>query len=580
MSGFNYEKDNDGIVTITMDMHGPVNAMNTDYRALMADAVVALEQEPDLTGVVIASAKSTFFAGGDLNELLDVQPGGEQASQDIINGTKAQLRRLEKLSVPVVAAINGAALGGGFELCLACNRRILWDSPKAIVGLPEVTLGLLPGAGGIVRLVHLLGLQKALPFLLEGNRLPATSALGEGLVAQLVAEKEDLIPQAKTWIKANPDAWQQPWDQKSHSIPGGDATDRSIKQFLIGAPAVLRKKTRGLLPAPERILAVAAETLVVDFDTALKVESHGLTSLALTPVAKNMITSTFFQMNKVKAGHSRPQSIDRQRLKSVAVVAAAPIGQDVAEVCAKAGVELVLKDIEVLNTDLDVEDMKHCELIVEAVSNELQLSASDTLDNCIAMHFLAPIDSMPLVEIICRSNTDDKTLALAFDFARQIGKTAILVNDTPNFFTARVAASYHDEAEQLVSDGIAPLLVNRLAEQLGMPQGPLPADNAMMPVAGQGLPHEDIKDRLLFRQVIESLKCLEEGVLRSVAEGNIGSLLGIGAPTWTGGFIQFVNTYGLDAFIARTEQLADKYGERFLAPAILVDAASSQTPFV
>lgn len=458
MKEFDYTKDSDGIVTISMDMDGPVNAMNSRYRELMDYTLDSLEQESGLTGVVIASAKSTFFAGGDLNELLSLQPGDEQASENIVKHTKAQLRRLETLPVPVVAAINGAALGGGFELCLACNRRIAWDSPKTIVGLPEVTLGLLPGAGGVVRMVNLLGLEKALPFLLEGNRLKPDGALQAGLVAELVPEKDELIPKAKSWIKANPDAWQQPWDKKGHTIPGGNTDDQAIKQLLIVTPPLLRKKTRGLLPAPERILAVAAETLRVDFDTAMAIESHALTYLALTPVCKNMITSTFFQMNKFKA----------------------------------------------------------------------------------------------------------------------------LDTDTPEqrAFIARVSEAYLDEGQQLLHQGVAPFIINKLAQQIGMLKDPLAADETSASHSEQNLSPEDIKDRLLFRQVIESLKCLEEGVLRSVAEGNIGSLLEMGAPVWTGGFIQFVNTYGLDTFIARTRKLADQYGERFLPPAILMETAKQQAYFV
>lgn len=577
MSGFSYQKDNDGIVTITMDMNGPVNAMNSDYREQMGNTLDVLEQEPGLTGVVIASAKSTFFAGGDLNELLNMQPGGEQESEQIVKRTKAQLRRLENLAVPVVAVINGAALGGGFEICLACNRRIIWDSPKAIIGLPEVTLGLLPGAGGVVRLVHLLGLEKALPLLLEGNRLKPESALREGLAAELVEDKDDLIPRAKSWIKANPDTWQQPWDQKGHKIPGGSAGDQSIKQLLIAAPALLRKKTRGLLPAPERILAVAAETLLVDFDTALNIESHALTYLALTPVAKNMITSTFFQMNKVTGGHNRPKNVDKRKVKKVGILAAGMMEQGIAEACENAGVNVVFQGIK---ANADYQDLAQCELIIEVVSEGVKLEASARPEKFIGIHFLSPFANMPLVEIICGSNTDDETLALAFDFSRQIGKTPIIVNDSQGFFTSRVSATYLDEGLQLLQEGVTPFMIDRLAEQIGMLVSPLTTRDELSARAEQNIPYEDIKDRLLFRQVIESLKCLEEGVLRSIADGNVGSLLGIGAPIWTGGFIQFVNTYGLDTFIARTQELADQYGERFLPPAILIETEKKHAQFV
>ena len=211
--GFIYEKDADGIVTLTMDMDGPVNSMNSQYRQAMAEVAGKLEAEQGLTGVVLASAKSTFFAGGDLQELSSVPKGEEEAQFRMIEDEiKAPLRRLEKLEVPVVAAINGAALGGGLEICLACNHRIAWDSPKIVVGLPEVTLGLLPGGGGVVRSIHMLGLEKALPFLLEGTKFKAAEALNAGYVDQLVENADDLIPVAKTWIKENPQAAAQPWD--------------------------------------------------------------------------------------------------------------------------------------------------------------------------------------------------------------------------------------------------------------------------------------------------------------------------------------------------------------------------------
>ncbi|WP_369809153.1 enoyl-CoA hydratase-related protein [Oceanicoccus sp. KOV_DT_Chl] len=322
--GFNYEKDADGIVTITMDMDGPVNAMNDQYRQAMAELPAKLEAEPGLTGVILASAKSTFFAGGDLKELSSVPKGQEESQFRMIEDqVKAPLRRLEKLPVPVVAAINGAALGGGMEICLACNYRIAWNSPKVIVGMPEVTLGLLPGGGGIVRSIHMLGLEKALPFLLEGTRLPAAKAQQVGFVDALVETADELVPAAKAWIKANPDAGVQPWDIKGHSIPGGDVWQPAITSLLSMAPAMTYQKTRGLLPAPERILAVAGDTVAVDFDTALRIESRALAFLITTPEAKNIITSTFFQLNSINSGANRPKDIAPTQVKKVGILGAA-----------------------------------------------------------------------------------------------------------------------------------------------------------------------------------------------------------------------------------------------------------------
>jgi 3-hydroxyacyl-CoA dehydrogenase/enoyl-CoA hydratase/3-hydroxybutyryl-CoA epimerase len=706
--GFNYEKDGDGIVTLTMDMDGPVNAMNEQYRQAMAIIPQKLEAEEGLSGVVIASAKSTFFAGGDLKELSAVAKGGEEAQfRQIEDMIKAPLRRLETLAVPVVAAINGAALGGGFEICLACNHRIAAKGPKVVVGMPEVTLGLLPGGGGVVRSIHLLGLEKALPFLLEGTRLKPAKALGVGFVDQLVESSDDLIPAAKTWIKANPESSAQPWDIKGHKIPGGDVWSPSITNLLAIAPAQTFKKTRGLLPAPERILAVAGDVMVVDFDSALRIESRGLAYLVTTPAAKNIITSSFFQLNSINSGASRPQNVEKTTVKKVGILGAGMMGQGIAYTSACAGIEVVLKDIsleaaekgksysaKLLDKDIqkgrkteadktrtlalihasdDYATLQACDLIIEAVFENVELKAqvtkeaqpylledgvfatntstlpvtqlaeaSEKAENFIGIHFFSPVDKMPLIEIICGEKTSDTALAKAFDYARQIRKTPIVVNDSLGFFTSRVFGTYLDEGARLLVEGLDPVLIDALGKHVGMPVGPLTVqdevsqeltrkvaethrqmgvfcdlgDNScnaavaekLIGEFGRGgrhhgggyyeyaedgskkvwpklyeiyhkpevnLPHQDIKDRILFRQVIESLKCLQEGVLRSVADGNVGSLLGIGAPTWTGGFLQVVNTYeydgevGAPAFIQRCNQLAEQYGERFNAPEIL-----------
>lgn len=718
IAGFNYEKDTDGIVTVTMDMDGPVNAMNDQYRQGMTAVVERLEKEPGLSGVVFASAKSTFFAGGDLKEIAEVPKGGEEAQFAIIEGvTKSPLRRLEKLQVPVVAAINGAALGGGLEICLGCNYRVMLNSPKVIIGLPEVTLGLLPGAGGVVRSIHMLGLEKALSFLLEGVRMKPAQALAAGYVDALVDRREDLVPTAKAWIKENPEAWAQPWDIKGHKIPEGDVWDAKVTQVLAMAPALLFKKTRGLLPAPERILSVAADTVAVDFDTALRIESRGLANLMTTPEAKNLITTGFFQMNSINSGISRPKDIAPSAVKKVGVLGAGMMGQGIAYSSAAVGIEVVLKDISVdaaekgkaytagildkqikrgrkteadkatlLNlitaTD-DYADLQGCDLIIEAVFENVELKAqvtkeaekylveggvfgsntstlpisqlaqaSENPENFIGIHFFSPVDKMPLIEIICGEKTSDEALAKAFDFARQIRKTAIIVNDALGFFTSRVFGTFMDEGARLLVEGLDPVLIDTMGKQIGMPVGPLAVqdeisqeltrkaaethremgvfcslgDNScnaevsekLISEYGRGgrfhgggyyeypaegekyiwptlyelyhkpeveIPRQDIKDRILFRQVIESLKCLQEGVLRSVADGNVGSLLGIGAPTWTGGFIQVVNTYdyngqqGLKAFIERCNELESAYGERFKVPDIVMEKLSAGEQF-
>jgi enoyl-CoA hydratase/carnithine racemase len=470
--GFIYDKDSDGIVTITMDMDGPVNAMNDQYRKAMAEIPGRLELEEGLTGVVLASGKKTFFAGGDLKALVQVPKGLEESQfRDVEDHIKAPLRRLEKLPVPVVAAINGAAMGGGLEICLAANHRIAWNSPKVIVALPEVTLGLLPGGGGVVRTLHMLGVEKALPLLLEGTSLSPVEAMEAGWVDELVETAEDLVPAAKQWIKSNPQACMQPWDIKGHKLPGGDVWSPATLRQLWAAPAALFKKSRGLLPAPESILAIAGDAVAVDFDTACRIESRRFAHLVTTKEAKNIITANFFQKAKVTKA----------------------------------------------------------------------LSASE------------------LSEL------------------------------TGGVFTTRVSNAYADEGSRLLKEGVSPALINNLSRFIGMREGPLSSDDFVESLQvdnNSRLPQQDIADRLLVRQVVETLKCLDEGVLRSVAEGNVGSLMGGGAPSWTGGFLQVVNTWehtnknGLTAFAARAAELAHAYGERFAAPNIVQEKIRNNETFV
>jgi len=296
MSVFNYDKDADGIVTVTMDMTGPVNMMNEEYRVAMGETLAKLESEQNLTGVVFASAKKVFFAGGDINMLMTVDDDNKTAFFDTLEDMKSQLRRIEKLPVPVVAAINGAALGGGYEIALACNHRIALNLPSTVVGLPEVSLGLLPGGGGIVRMVNKFGLEKALPYLLEGKRLDVESALDQGLVDEIVTSAEELITAAKRYIlqnKGSAEAAVQPWDREGFKIPGGNANNPKLAMLLAAAPAMLLAKTKGKYPAPKEILDVAVEAARLDFDTALRVESRGLVYLAMTPQAKKMMADFF-----------------------------------------------------------------------------------------------------------------------------------------------------------------------------------------------------------------------------------------------------------------------------------------------
>lgn len=343
-----WDRDADGIVTLTIDdPDSSANTLTDTYVEQMGATIDRLYAEADhITGVVITSAKETFFAGADLTQIR--QAGPEQA-QELFDGSiriKHDLRRLETLGKPVVAAINGAALGGGLELALACHHRIAADVSGSRIGLPEVMLGVLPGAGGVVRTVRLLGIQDALmKVLLTGDRMTPGKAQRVGLVDDLVGSTEELVPAAKTWIKANPEA-AQPWDTDDYKIPGGSPSHPTFAQNLPAFPANLRKQLGGQnqMPAPRAILATAVEGAQVDVDTASTIETRYFVSLVTSPVAKNMIQAFFFDLQDVQTGTSRPERIPQREIRKVGILGAGMMGAGIAYVTAKAGIDVVLKD--------------------------------------------------------------------------------------------------------------------------------------------------------------------------------------------------------------------------------------------
>lgn len=410
-----YDRDADGIVTLTLDdPTASANTMNELYQASMQAAVQRLQDEvDDVTGVVLASAKKTFFAGGNLKSMVTATPEDAPEIFAMSEAVKASLRALETYPRPVVAAINGAALGGGLEIALAANRRIAVDDRSVKIGLPESTLGLLPGGGGVTRVVRMLGLQSALmDVLMPGTQFDPQGALAKGLVDELLPTREELVPAAKAWILAHQDedSARNPWDRAGYKMPGGTPRTPALAQFLPAFPALLRKQTRGAVyPAPRAIMSAAVEGAQVDFDTASRIETRYFTDLVVNQQAKNMIQAFFFDLQAINSGSLRPQGIERWQATKVAVLGAGMMGAGIAYSCARAGMQVVLKDVtpeaaergraytEKLNAKgvergkisqekadellaritptADAADLAGCDLVIEAVFEDPSLKA-------------------------------------------------------------------------------------------------------------------------------------------------------------------------------------------------------------
>ncbi len=713
-----WERDEDGIVVLTLDdPDQSANTMNAAYKASMAATVDRLEAERDeITGVVITSAKNTFFAGGDLHELKRATKADAPRIATEVREMKRQLRRLETLGKPVAAAINGAALGGGLEICLACHHRVALEDPKVQLGFPEVQLGLLPGGGGVARTVRMLGLVDALmQLLLQGQRHRPAKAKELGIVDELVATPDELVPAAKAWVKANPEA-TQPWDVKGHKIPGGTPSNPKLAQNLPAFPANLRKQLKGApYPAPHHIMAAAVEGAQVDFDNAIEIEGRYFVNLVTSQIAKNMIQAFFFDVQHVNGERRRPEGIEPFAPRKMVVLGAGMMGSAISYVCAKAGIEVVLKDVSLeaaqegkaysrglvekavsrgrstqeqadallarITPTADAADADGAELVIEAVFEDPKVKArvfaeiephlapdallgsnTSTLpitglsegvgrpEDFIGLHFFSPVDKMPLLEVIKGEQTSETTLYRALDLAKQIKKTPIVVHDSRGFFTSRVIGTFIEEGIAMLLEGVPAATIEQVCSQAGYPTPVLQlSDEVNLELmrkirdaskaageawAAQWVAHpmeqvidrmldefqrhgrhagagfydyadgkriglwaglreafppvqdpsalslRDLEERLLFIESIEAVKCFDEGVIESVADANIGSILGIGFPGWTGGVLQYINGYehpahgtGTAAFVARARELAARYGARFGPPASLVEKA-------
>ncbi|WCZ35749.1 Fatty acid oxidation complex subunit alpha [Corynebacterium heidelbergense] len=757
---FTWETDADGILTLTMDdPNAPVNTMNTTFQEALTETTKKVQDAVtagEVKAIILTSAKKSFFAGGDIKSMIKATPADAAELTRTIDGMKANLRTLETLGVPFVAAMNGTALGGGLEVALAAHHRIAADTKGAKFGLPEVTLGLLPGGGGITRTVRMLGLQDALmKVLATGRQFSAEAAKEAGLIDEVVPA-DQLLDAARAWIASDPEA-SQPWDRKGYRMPGGTPSTPALAQFLPSFPANVTKQIKGApMPAPKAILKAAVEGAQLKrVEDATAVETRYFVDLVTGPTAKNMMQAFFFDLQFINGGGSRPKQEDgsdfeRTQFKKLGMVGAGMMGAGIAYVAAKAGMEVVLKDIKMeaaekgksysegleakavkrgktteekskalldrIKPSVDYSDLADCDIVIEAVFENTELkhkvwaeieaavpetcvlgSNTSTLPitglaegvkragDFIGIHFFSPVDKMPLVELISGEKTDKATLAKALDFTAQIRKTPIVVNDSRGFYTSRVIGFFLNEAMRMLVEGIDPAVIEAAGRQAGYPAPPLQLQDelnlklarkigaetkAAQEAAGEsvddggvtglvdkmldeydrpgklegkgfyeydengkrtglwrglwdqlgagtvavpdaetttsgsglatagsgGRPQQgkqegpkliDLIERMLFAEALETQKCLDEGVLTSDADANIGSIMGIGFPAWTGGTRQYIRNYarpaeaelpegkvadtdggdypttGVAGFVARAEELAAKYGERF-----------------
>ena len=534
--------DADGIATLLFDRtDSNMNVMDMKFMTEMEAAVERLATDPAITGAIFTSGKAVFAAGADLKQMeatLDQADEWPLAERLARNASLSKLlRRMETCGKPVACAINGTALGGGTEIALACHYRVVSDAKGIQLGLPEVQVGLLPGGGGTQRVPRLIGIQAAMPVVLEGQALSAEKALKMGLIHKIVPT-DQLLAEARRWLVEDGDA-QQPWDKKGFKVPGGAGpSSPSVAQMLVVSNAMLQAKTFHNLPAPKAILSCLYEGPQLPMDKALALESKYFTQLQLDPVSRNMIRTLFINKGKADKLMHRPEGIARTSFRKIGVVGAGLMGAGIAYHCARLGIETVLIDRDQAAADkgkayaskrlerdiskgrstqdkadailarihpgTDYAALADVELVVEAVFEDRALKAEITRkldavlpahaviasntsglpiselaeagahpENFIGMHFFSPVERMPLVEIVRGRKTSRAALARALDLVQAMKKTPIVVNDGPGFFTSRFIGAYINESLAMVTEGVNPALIENAAKMAGMPVGPL-----------------------------------------------------------------------------------------------------------
>jgi 3-hydroxyacyl-CoA dehydrogenase / enoyl-CoA hydratase / 3-hydroxybutyryl-CoA epimerase len=697
----------DGFATLTLDnADESMNLVSDAFIAEIMEVTAQIAADDGVKGVILTSGKPAFMAGADLKLLVQGYDTMTLKSAYAFSQKASAIHRaMETSGKPWVAMMNGLALGGGFELALACHYRILVDDPKAVVGLPEVNVGLLPGSGGTQRLIRIAGVKVGTELLLSGRAVKGAEALALGIVdAVLPASEMDAA--ARAWLATNPDPIK-PWDVKGYALAEqrGLIVPEYSGQMMFASGSIAKSGYN--LPAPIAILSCIYEGAILPFDKALSVESKYFAKLLTSPVSRNIIRTTFLSKGAAERGAGRPAGIPKAEFKKIGVLGAGMMGAGIALVSAQAGVDVVLIDRDVEsatkgkaysqtvlgkqitrgNMTQDKADailaritptddfalLEGCDLIIEAVFEDIDIKAETTRkaeaiiptttvyasntstlpistlaeasarpDQFIGLHFFSPVDRMGLVEIIKGAKTTPATLAVALDFVAKLRKTPIVVNDSRGFYTSRVFQTLIHEGGAMLEEGVPPAVIENAAKAVGMPVGPLalldeltfdlplkiveqaieqegskyivPAGvSAMKKMKAQGRSGrkkgggfydypaeggkklwsgladifpvsdgynvEELKQRFLYAQAIETARCREENVIETSQDGDLGSVYGWGFPAWTGGTLSYIDTIGVDKFVNECDRLAQKFGPRFAPSPWLRDRAASGTNF-
>ncbi len=721
MTDFTLEKHDDGVAIITWDCPGKaMNVLTREAFSLVENMLDDCLADDAVKGIVITSGKPDFAAGMDLNVLAAVAAEGgdapEQATFDFIMNGHRILRKIERAGMdpktlkggkPSATAMPGTGLGIGFEIPLATHRIFAAPNPKAKIGLPEILVGIFPGAGGTTRLVRKMGAMAASPYLLEGKTLAPEKAKAAGLIDEVA---DDPVQSAREWVLNATDAdIVKPWDAKGYKMPGGAPYHPAGFMTYVGASAMVHANTWGVYPAAKALLSAAYEGALVPFDTALTIEARHFTGVLCHPSSSAMIRSLFINKGALEKGAVRPEGVEDQKVKKVGILGAGMMGAGITYVSAKAGIEVVLLDqkqeaadkgkaysetlldkaisrkrstpekkealLNLIEATTDYQALKDCDLIVEAVFEDPGIKATvtkaveeivgeDTIfatntstlpiselakasarpEQFIGIHFFSPVDKMLLVEIIKGKETGDRATAKALDYVRQIRNTPIVVNDARFFYANRCIIPYINEGIRMVKEGVAPAMIEHAAKLVGMPLGPLQlvdetsidlgvkiakatkaamgdaypdsavdevifwmADEGRLgkkanagfyeydekgkrqglwsgladqyPVAADQPELIEVQHRLLFAQVLEAVRALEEGVLMDIREGDVGAILGWGFAPWSGGPLSWLDMLGAPYAAERCDALQAAYGDRFACPDLLRDMAKKSQKF-